>query len=128
MTTMCRAKMLTPGRQYRFGNTWNVATSVERDGDKVRITHPNGTSRTFFPEAKLEWREVPTPLYDPEKFRLVLFYPGWVGLVCDTCDRTVSGDVRDGLGTGDQGDNTLDRLNFLAMDHATLYCNPKENS
>ena len=45
-----------------------------------------------------------------------------LGLVCLDCDEVVYGGVGDSLGTGEPGDNSLDRLVFVADEHATLYC------
>lgn len=62
---------------------------------------------------------------DLSKFVLVDVEDGFqhgVGLVCLDCGDVVYGGVGEGLGTGEPGDNALDRLNFVADDHATLYC------
>ena len=45
-----------------------------------------------------------------------------LGLVCLDYDEVVYGGVGDSLGTGEPGDNSLDRLVFVADEHATLYC------
>ena len=62
---------------------------------------------------------------DMSKFVLVdvedAFQHG-VGLVCLDCGDVVYGGVGDPLGTGEPGDNTLERLHFIADDHASLYC------
>lgn len=64
---------------------------------------------------------------DLERFELRLLSDGarqGVALVCLVCEQVVVGGPADPLGTGDPGDNTLDRLSFLAGDHAALYCAP----
>ena len=62
---------------------------------------------------------------DMDKFVLEVVEDGFqhgVGLICRDCGEVVYGGVGDSLGEGDPEDNTLDRLHFVADEHATLYC------
>jgi hypothetical protein len=62
---------------------------------------------------------------DTARFALEVVEDGFahgLGLVCRDCGEVVYGGVGDPLGEGDPADNTLDRLVFVADDHATLYC------
>jgi hypothetical protein len=62
---------------------------------------------------------------DTSRFQLQVIEDGFqtgVGLVCLDCEEVVYGGVGESLGEGEPGDNTLDRLNFIADDHASLYC------
>jgi len=43
-------------------------------------------------------------------------------LVCFDCQEPILGAPGESLGTGEAEDNTLDRLLFIAQDHAALYC------
>lgn len=62
---------------------------------------------------------------DLNRYALVSQQANWsegVALVHLDCKETVVGGPMEGLGTGEEGDNTLDRLVFLAGDHDALYC------
>jgi len=45
-----------------------------------------------------------------------------VVMVCLDCGDEFYGDLDDGIGKGEPGDNTLDRILFVADEHQTFYC------
>jgi hypothetical protein len=62
---------------------------------------------------------------DMNRFVLEVVEDGFqqgLGLTCRDCGEVVYGGVDDALGEGEPEDNTLDRLVFVADEHATLYC------
>jgi hypothetical protein len=63
--------------------------------------------------------------FRPERFVLEDIEDGFqhgVGLVCRDCGDVIYGGVGDSLGTGEPSDNGLDRILFVADEHAALYC------